>query len=475
VKESSEGERYKARLVAKGCAQRPGQVGEVFAPTGKAATIRGLLSRVAAEDLELHQIDFTTAFLNGELEEKDDIWVVQPEGFQQHSRSTAQQHMACKLNKALYGLKQAPRAWHTTLRTALEHEGFTEGHADPGLFVRNGGSGNSATYILVYVDDLLVASRSLQQVQHIKSKMLQHFKGKDLGEARTFLGMEIARDRTRGTLTLTQRAYTRQLISSFSMQHAKPLSCPMSTCDKLDGQGEAAGVDRYSELVGSLMYLCTQTRPDIAYVTGVLARHMQAPTKQLMTAAKNVVRYLVGTQGWGLQYGGTVSMLDKRLHGYADADYGGDVGTRKSTTGMVFLSNGGAISWSSKLQDTVSTSTMEAEYIAAGAAVREALWLRKLRLDLQAIMGKDSTDHPMHIATDSQSALAQLTNRLVNARSKHIDIVHHFARDRVARGEVAFSYVHTADQAADFLTKALTPEKFKACRAMIGMVYTGLE
>ena len=220
--------------------------------------------------------------------------------------------------------------------------------------------------------------------------------------------------------------------------------------------------------MGSLLYLSTQTRPDISFATGVLARYMHAPTTALLNKAKNVLRYLVGTKDLGLQFKQGSSSMD--MVGFGDADYAGDLSMRKSTTGYVFLWGGAAISWSSKRQSTVSTSTMEAEYVASNALVREALWLRKLRDAFVGAGSRGSTRLPMQLFTDSQSALSQLTKPTITARSKHIDICHHFARDRVLRGDVHFSYCRTDDMAADFLTKALSTEKFKRCRELIGMI-----
>ena len=145
------------------------------------------------------------------------------------------------------------------------------------------------------------------------------------------------------------------------------------------------------------------------------------------------------------------------LMGYSDADYAGDLDTRRSTTGYVFMLNGGVISWSSRLQPTVAASTAEAEYMAASQAVKEALWLRKLTTDL----GGDLKT--MQLYTDNQAALTLLKNPIASARSKHIDIIYHFARERVARKEVKFDYCPTAKMIADIMTKALAEGKFVAC------------
>ena len=161
-------ERYKARLVAKGFMQREGiDYNEVFAPVSKHTTLRTLLALTAAEDMELHQLDIKTAFLNGELEET--IYMQQPQGF-----SEGGPDVVCHLRKALYGLKQAPRAWNIRLKQELENMGFTASEADPGLFIAHYKGGK--VYVLVYVDDILVASKSLEDIQHVKHRLTEAFK-----------------------------------------------------------------------------------------------------------------------------------------------------------------------------------------------------------------------------------------------------------------------------------------------------------
>jgi len=158
-------------------------------------------------------------------------------------------------------------------------------------------------------------------------------------------------------------------------------------------------------------------------------------------------------------YGGDTS----EILGYSDADFAGDKDTRKSTTGIVFLSYGGAISWLSKRQSTVAISTTEAEYVAAATAVKEALWLRKLHAE----MGMHVSTVPIH--GDNQSTIKLLDNPMATARTKHMDIAHKFAAERVSRGEVAFHYISTTLMAADALTKPVAEPKFQFCRTGMGM------
>ena len=449
-------ERYKARLVAKGYRQREGiDFDEVFAPVSKYATLRTLLAIVAAEDLELHQLDIKTAFLNGTIEE--DIYLQQPPGYKEGPGN-----LACHLHRALYGLRQAPRQWHARLKQELEAIGFTESEADPGLFSYH--SKEDTIHLLVYVDDILIAAQSLSSVEWAKSKVMTAFEARDLGEAQIYLGMLIERDRTRQSLKLSQQRMTTQLLSKYQMQDAKPKSVPLTASTKLTkDEGEPLDKHKYgfSQLIGSLMYLAVCTRPDIAQAVGALARYMTTPTTIHWAAALGVLRYLAGTRGQGICFGRGNS--SDQLLGYCDSDYAKDLDTRRSTTGYVFILNGGAITWSSRRQQTVAASTTEAEYMAAAAATKEALWLRKLIDDLQR------TVSTITIRADNQGAVKLLKNPITSLRSKHINVIYHFARERVARKEVAFEYVKTEHMLADFLTKPVAEGKHTFCRDGLGL------
>jgi hypothetical protein len=239
------------------------------------------------------------------------------------------------------------------------------------------------------------------------------------------------------------------------MAETKPATVPMSTGFKLTREGDEpldTTVYRYSELVGGLMYLATCTRPDIAQAVGALARYMSAPQKQHWEAAKHLLRYVRGTVDFGIHFG-----EGDGLQGYCDSDYAGDLDTRRSTSGFVFTLHGGAVSWSSRLQPTVAVSTTEAEYMAAAYAVKEGLWLKKLLLDFGIAVS------PIRIFCDNQGAIKLMKHAIASLRSKHIDVIHHFVRERVARGEVEFEYCRSEEMAADCLTKPLVVSKFQQC------------
>ena len=444
-------DRFKARLVAKGFTQRAGiDYTEVYAPVSKPATLRTLLATVAAQDLELHQLDIKTAFLNGELEE--DIWLQQPPGYQEGDGT-----LACHLHKSLYGLKQASRSWHLRLHEELTTYGFTASTADPGLYTYSGKSG--PTYLLVYVDDILIAAPDLAAVKTIKSKLSASFDAHDLGPAEFFLGMSITRDRPNKALKLAQPLLTTEILSDYGMLDCAPKSTPLSSTAKVTGDGELLAAEMpYRQLVGSLLYLSVCTRPDIAHAVGALSKYLAAPTTDHWLMAKRVLRYLAGTTSTGINFTGTSSIT-----GYCDADYAGDLDTRRSTTAYVFTLNGGAISWNSRRQPTVAASTTEAEYMAAAAAVKEGLWLRTLLADM-------SLSHAnITIMADNQSAIKLLKNPISSQRSKHIDVAYHFARERVMRHEICFKYISTDKMIADALTKAVPETKLALCRTGMGV------
>jgi hypothetical protein len=443
-------ERYKARLVAKGFRQREGiDYEEVFAPVSKYVTVRALLAKAAVEDLEIHQLDIKTAFLYGELEE--DVWVEQPPGYESGD------DMACHLRKSLYGLKQAPRVWHGKLSKELADMGFEPSAADPALFIKKT---EPIVYLLTYVDDIQVITGDMTSLNETKNKILTVFDGRDLGTSSFFLGMDIHRDRHAKTIKLGQIRLINDLLEKYGMMECKTLSTPLSQATKLTKDGELldTNVHTYSQLIGSLMYLSVCTRPDISQAVGALARYMANPTVTHWQAAKGLLRYVSGTSSYGITFDGEL-----KLDAYCDADYAGDLDSRRSTTGYVFILGGGAISWSSRLQPTVAASTTEAEYMAAAYAIKEALWLRTL---LSEIGLKYET---ITIYADNQSAIKLLKNPVFSMRSKHIDVIYHFARERVSKKEIAFKYIPTTKMVADILTKPLATTKFEFCRTAMGI------
>ena len=364
----------------------------------------------------------------------------------------------------MYGLKQSPRVWYLTLTTYLKTLGFEPLTADNCIFHNNKG-----TYIAVFVDDLLIIGPSKDDIEAIKGKLRERFSMTDLGPCKYYLGMEVIRDRQNRTLKLSQRSYLEKILRDFEMWDCnKRHDTPIDTHTKLqkaepDYEPKPAEIKWYQRAVGSLMYAMLGTRPDIAFAVSVVSRYASRPTQAHKSAVTRILRYLRKTVDHVLVFRGPLAVLS----GYSDSDWAGDYDTRKSTSGFVFGVGSAAISWSSKLQATVALSTCEAEYIGQTNAAKEAIWLRRLLDEIQP----KTANQPRAtiIYCDNQGAIALAKNPQFHARTKHIDIQHHFVREKVNEGVVQLEYIDTERQVADGLTKALDKVRFERFRKAIGL------
>ncbi|KAG7532793.1 Reverse transcriptase RNA-dependent DNA polymerase [Arabidopsis thaliana x Arabidopsis arenosa] len=446
--------RYKARLVAKGYAQREGvDYHEIFAPVVKHVSIRILLSIVAQEGLELEQLDVKTAFLHGELKEK--IYMTPPEGYE----SMIKKNQVCLLNKALYGLKQAPRQWNEKFDIYMSEIGFVRSEYDNCAYTKKLGD-DSLMYLLIYVDDMLVASNNREAIANLKKELSLKFEMKDLGPAKKILGIEISRNRDTGTLMLSQEGYLNKVLETYNMQDAKYAMTPLGAHMKLRAATEEQQANNedfmksipYCNAVGSIMYAMIGTRPDLAYPVGVISRFMSNPIKEHWLAVKWVLRYIKGTLDIKLCY---QKNPDFQITGYCDADHGADLDKRRSITGLVFTLGGNTISWKSGLQRVVALSSTESEYMSLTEAVKEAIWLKGLLREF----GYDQK--AVEIYCDSQSAIEVSKNNVHHDRTKHIDVKYHFIREVIASGVVEVLKISTEKNPADIFTKIVTVSKFQ--------------
>ena len=456
--------RYKARLVAKGFTQREGvHYSEVFSPVVKYSSIRVLLAITAYSDLELDQLDVKTTFLHGNLEEE--IYMEQPEGFIQKGL----EDKVCLLRKSLYGLKQSPRQWYLRFDQFMMAHGYSRNQYDNCVYCKPLPSGDGI-YLLLYVDDMLIACKHKEEIEKLKSELKSEFEMKDLGSASKILGMQVKRDRAAKTLFLTQAGYVKKVLNKFGMVDVKEVSTPLATHFKLSKQQEPsddADIESmknvpYSSVVGSIMYAMVCTRPDIAYSVGLVSRFMGNPGKTHWNAAKWTLRYLKRTSESGILFGGNNGVTSKII-GYVDSDFVGDLDKRRSTTGFVFTLCGGAVSWKASLQPVVALSTTEAEYIALTEAVKEAKWPNGIVSEL----GLNQDTIP--ICCDSSSAIQLSKNSKYHERTKHVDIRLHFIREEIERGAIDVIKIFTEDNPADALTKPLPTIKFRNSLGLIGV------
>jgi len=457
---------YKARFVAKGYSQVPGvdyQETEIYSPVIKHDSLRVLLSIAAAFDLELHQLDVKTAFLYGDLDET--LYVEQPEGF----ISPGKENLVCRLLKPLYGLKQSPRKWNDKFNSFLTKFGLTRSEFDPCIYFTTGGRPEDYIILGIWVDDGLIASKSRSMALRIVEYLEKHFEMTS-GPANRFIGLEISRNRARKEIYVTQSSYIQTLLSRFRMTECNPSRLPADPCSRLPksstlGPEGNPNSTPYRALVGGLLYIMGMTRPDIAFAVIAVSRHQTNPENPHWKAAKRILAYLAGTPHHGLRYSGIGNV--NNLVSFSDSDYAGckDGLYRRSTSGMIFLLNGGPVAWKSHLQKPVAQSTAEAEYYAAGHACREIVWLRELLHQLGIRQPSASS-----LLCDNKSTISMIHNPVFHESTKHIEVKYHYIRQQVEKGKVSITSVPSSDQLADLLTKPLAGPAFELNRSRIGIV-----
>ena len=470
--------RRKARVVAQGFSQRPGmEFTETFAPVARLDSFRMLMALSVKMDMKIDQIDITTAYLNGDIDKE--IYMTQPkylaefltemisrehdEALVRKAKSMFSQLQSgdkvCRLRKALYGLRQAGRQWHATLDKTLKSIGLFPSESDPCMYIDR--ESKDPTYLLVYVDDMLIASRNATRITEIKQKLSSAFTVKDIGQARYCLGLEI--ERSQHGISICQRGYIQEVLQKFGMSESKVVRTPISTGVDLrvpDDVEQGSGDLPYRQLIGALMYIAVGTRPDISYAVNMLSQFNVHHDNTHWTAAKRVLRYLKGTIDIKLWY----EKDAKGVTGYADADWGNCKIDRRSYSGYVFVLSGAAISWCSRKQRTVALSSTEAEYMCVTEAAKEAICIFNL---LKELKRKESSE--IIIYNDNQSAEKLAKNPVYHARSKHIDIRYHFIRQAIKEYPLRIEYLPTEEMTADILTKPLGANKHEFCTVKLGL------
>ncbi|GJY34716.1 retrovirus-related pol polyprotein from transposon TNT 1-94 [Tanacetum coccineum] len=362
--------RNKARLVAQGYNQQEGiDYDETYAPVARLESIRILLAYACALDFKLFQMDVKSAFLNGFINEE--VYVAQPPGFIDFEKPD---HVY-KLKKALYGLKQAPKAWYDRLKAFLIKHEYKMGMVDNTLFTKKKSS--NLIIIQIYVDDIIFGSTCQDMCDEFAKIMHDEFEMSMMGELNFFLGLQIKQ--MEDGIFFNQSKYIKEMLKKFGLEDSKPMKTPMSSDTKLTKDEECESVDstKYRGMIGSLLYL-TASRPDIMFSVCLCARFQEAPKTSHLEAVKRIFRYIKGTTHLGLWYpkGTGIETVV-----YADSDHAGDYVDRKSTSGICTFVGCCLTSWFSKKQTALAISTTEAEYVSAGKACQQALWMKQALID----------------------------------------------------------------------------------------------
>lgn len=451
-------DKFKARLVARGNEQKKGMdYDEVFAPVARHDSIRTLLASAVQCKMHVHHMDVVTAYVQGKL--SDTVYMYQAELFVEPGK----EEKVCKLNRPLYGLKQAGREWYQTLNEYLHSINLRKSPLNPCVYISQDNSAN--VILIVYVDDILVAAKNLEELIKIKKVLKNKFKMNDLGKVTNILGIQVNREGDTGNIKISQRRYIEEALTKFGMENCKSALTPLvpnKVFNQVTTGSQKMENVPYRELTGTLTYLSNATRPDIAYAASTLSQFNASPTTYHWKAAKQVLRYLKSTIDFGITY----SRNDKELEMYVDSNWAGDESDRRSRYGYVAMLANGPISWESKKQMSVAVSTMEAEYMGLSEAAKEVVYLKRLLLHMNL---RELASDKINIYCDNQSAVQLSKNNVFHRRSKHIDIRFHYTRELQENDEINVGFISSNEMIADILTKSLPKIKLYECIDLMGL------
>ena len=476
LKANGDLDKYKARYVAKGYLQKQGiNYNETFASTTKPVSLRLLLAIATILDLEVYKGDVKQAFAIPSIDAE--VYLEQPPLYNEDKS------LVCRLNKALYGLKQAARQWQKHINHILLGLGFRCLISDNSIYIHNA----KEIILAIYVDDILVFAKDTtivdQLFEDLRDKELDI---SNLGPTKEFLGIEINRNRDIRSLSISQEGYITRLLERYNKTKLKPLKKPYiegRILERFNEQASKEDILQYQKEIGALIYLTIYTRVDLAFRVGQLARFMSNPSSDHFKALDDVWAYLNITKSYAIGF----SMFKKQsatedlnIIGYTDADWGGDIATRKSTSGYVNLLSSKLnkdykgsitfpISWNSKLQKTVALSSCEAEYMAYKESFKETIYINSLLSELprnvQDLFSKTNT-----VYTDSQSAIQLAKDPMFHSRTKHVSIRYYFIKEKVTSKEIELVYCPTDKLLADGLTKTISTPKWLSYINGLGLV-----
>jgi hypothetical protein len=457
--------KWKARLVARGYAMLFGvDYLHSSSPVACLTAFRILLVIAMIEDMDISSGDIDGAFLNGDLAEDIDepLYMRPPAGFEDPTG----QGRVFRLKKSIYGLKNASYCWHKMLASVMKEMGYRAVDASECFWMYE--DGKAKALFVVHVDDYVHAFNDASLDTRLVNKFKELWGVSGVGPLKFFLGMEI--DFVKGSsVFISQKAYFEKVLKRFSYEKMKPITTPMETTVKISttDDGQLLGDDdkrRYMEIVGSLIYGAITTRPDIANAVSQLGRVMNKPTANHLNAAKRVLRYIVGSLDRGLRFenkpwtppGFTHPVPASRVVIYTDADWGGEVDTKKSMDGYGTAMAGGLISFRCALQKSHALSSAESEYVGISNGARDAVYVWNVLKEI----GLAQQDGPIPLFTDSSAAMGMIDNKGVTHRTKHIALRYHFSRSVVDDKIITINKIGTASNPADILTKATDATTF---------------
>lgn len=354
-----------------------------------------------------------------------------------------QDGMVAKLKRCIYGLKQSSREWYFRLVNFLKPYDFASTTFDPCVLVHKTGD----LFIAIYVDDLSLFGKTGTLYDTTIQLLKSEFDVKDMGDLHWLLGIRI--EYTDAGITLSQTAFIEKILDRFSMVNSNPSLTPIDHNQKFHKSTEGdkrANAKHYQQLIGSLMYLVTATRFDLAFTVTFLSQFNSDPNLIHATAAKKVLRYLQHSKNKQLLYAWNRPLS---LQTFSDASHGNCHDTRRSFSGYLVQLGDSVISWRSRKQKSVASSTCEAEFMALAMACKHHIWLTR---GLKELLGQEI---PAILMTDNNGAIDITRNSKINESSKHIEIAFYFTREKVQEGSIILLHCPGKDNLADICTKAL--------------------
>jgi len=435
-------------------------------PVATMVAFRLIIAIAVVLDMDITGGDIEGAYLNADLSEDLDepLYMRPPAGFEDPTGKGR----VIRLSKSIYGLKNASFCWFRLLSSVMRDLGYRAVDGSECFWYYS--DGDDKGLFAVHVDDYMHAFNNKELDNRLVNKFSELWGVSGVGPIDFHLGMEIQFEKGKSA-TISQRVYFEKVLKRFGYDSMKPVDTPMDSTLKISiadsDDGEALGDDerrRYMEIVGSLIYGATVSRPDIANAVAQLGRVMNRPSKSHLAAAKRVLRYVAGTLDRGLRYenkpwkapGIAGEIAPNKIVAYADSDWAGDVDSRKSMSGNIVFMAGGVISFKAALQKIQALSSAEAEYVSLSDASRELVYIYNVLRELNVL----DQDGPLPLLSDSSAALAMARNKGVNHRTKHIELRYHFIRSLIDDKKVDVEKIDTDDNPADLLTKATGKETF---------------
>ncbi|GBN01231.1 Retrovirus-related Pol polyprotein from transposon TNT 1-94, partial [Araneus ventricosus] len=392
------------------------------------------------------QIDVKGAYLYGNLDIL--IYMQQPEGFVVKGC----EHYVCRLHKSIYGLHQSGRQWNLELSEILFGLGFHQNELCNGLYTK------SNCILLVYVDDIVVFSKSQSDLEDSILNIKIKLEITELGPVRYLLGVNF--ERIGDSVYLHQNTYINKLKTRFKNLPRRRIALPLKvSCILPDRVKENEIIETelmrqipYKTLIGCLSFIANRSRPDIAFAVNTMSQFCNGYTYHHWTIVVDILNYVFNTMYYKINLSNT---HDTRLTMYLDSSWGCKLNDRHSTSGYIMLFGNVPITWKSQKQKCIALSSMEAEFIALTESVKFIIWYSKILKELSL------TDFRMpELYCDSQSAIHFSKNNIENSKTKHIDIKYKFVRKLLHDKEFELNYINSKKNLADFLTKPLVKDKF---------------